>query len=75
MSAIVDFLVTLGESIVSAFDLVVSFFGDLLYMIDLMVQLVPAIPRFFTWLPSTVLVTFELIITVVVLFRILGRSD
>lgn len=75
VTAILDWLVTLGQSIIDLFGFLVKLVLDLVYMVQLMVQLVPAIPSFFTWMPGPVVATVGVIISVVVVFRIMGRSD
>lgn len=74
MDAIVSFFTGIGNAIVSVFDFVVSFFSDLIYVIQLLGKVVLSIPSYFAWLPggiSTLLVT---LFAIVVIYKILGRE-
>lgn len=75
MSAIVEFFVGIGDAIVALFNFVVDFLADLIWFIGFIVQMIPAMPSFFTWLPAGLAGMLGLAIGVVVILRILGRGD
>lgn len=74
MQAITNFLSGIGDAIIAVFDFVVSFFSDLIYMIQMLGQIAVQLPSYFAWLPSELLAGLTLIFTLVVLYKILGRE-
>lgn len=74
MSGVVSVLQAIGNSIVSLVDFVISFFGDLIYMIQLLGKIVLQIPIYFSWLPPEILAMVVLIFAIVVIYKILGRE-
>lgn len=74
MNALLDFLKGIGNAIVAVIDFVMGLFEDLVYMIKLLGQVVLNIPTYFSWLPPQVLVLIVLIISIVVVYKILGRE-
>lgn len=75
MQEILDFLYALGNIISTAFQFVVDFVGDLIWFIGFIVEMIPVMPAFFTWLPAGMAGMLGLAISVVVILRILGRGD
>lgn len=74
MDAIVSFFTGLGNAIVSAFDFVISFFADLVYVIQLLGKVVLSIPGYFSWLPGSVSALLITLFAIVVIYKILGRE-
>lgn len=74
MDAILDFFKALGDAFVSVFDFVIAWNQDLFYTIKLLGQVVLNIPSYFSWLPGSVLALILLIISIVVIYKILGRE-
>lgn len=74
MNALLDFLKGIGNAIVSVIDFVMGLFEDLVYMIKLLGQVVLNIPNYFSWLPPQILALVVLIISIVVIYKILGRE-
>lgn len=74
MDAIVSFFTGLGNAIVSIFDFVVSFFSDLIYVIQLLGRVVLSIPGYFSWLPSGISTLLITLFAIVVIYKILGRE-
>lgn len=74
MNALIDFIKGIGEAIVSVTDFVMGLFEDLVYMIKLLGQVILNIPYYFSWLPSEVLALIVLIVSIVVVYKILGRE-
>lgn len=74
MSALLDFFAGIGDAIISVIDFVISLFRDLISMIGLLGNVVTKIPSYFSWLPAPVLALLVTLISVVVLYKILGRE-
>lgn len=74
MSFIMDILGSLGEVIVGIIDFVVSFFTDLVYIVQLIGTILAQIPAFFSWLPAELSVIIVLGITVAAIYKIAGRD-
>lgn len=74
MDAIVSFFTGIGNAIVSAFDFVISFFSDLVYVIQLLGKVVLSIPGYFSWLPGSVSTLLVTLFAIVVIYKILGRE-
>lgn len=74
MDVIIDFLTGIGEAIVTAFEFVVSFFSDIVYVIQLTGKFLAQIPIYFSWLPGELLGLLVIIFGVVVIYKILGRE-
>lgn len=74
MAAITDFFAGIVDAIGSAIDFLISFVGDIVYVIKLTGQFVTRIPDYFAWLPAPVLTIIVSIFAVVVIYKILGRE-
>ena len=69
-----DFLRGIGEAILSVIDFIISLFKDLVYMIQMLADVVVNIPNYFSWLPGEILAILVALISVVVIYKILGRE-
>lgn len=74
MDAIIEFFKGIGTAITSIIDFVIGLFEDLVYMIKLLGQVVLNIPNYFSWLPAEILALIVVLISVVVIYKILGRE-
>lgn len=74
MDVIIDFLAGIGEVIVTVIEFVVSFFSDVVYVIQLTGKFLAQIPTYFSWLPGELLGLLVIIFGVVVIYKILGRE-
>ena len=74
MSSIIEFFKGIGESIVAAFDFLISFFEDIVYVIKLLAKFVLQIPSYFSWLPAELFVILSSIIAIVIIYKIMGRE-
>lgn len=74
MDTILNFLNGIGEAITTVIDFVISFFKDTVYMISLLVKAVSNFPNYFTWLPGPVVALLLSLISIVVIYKILGRE-
>lgn len=74
MQAIVDFLSSIGSAILAGIDFVVSFFEDLVYIIQLTGKFLAQLPSFFSWLPTPVVSGLLTTFAIVVVYKIAGRD-
>ena len=74
MQAIVDFLSSIGSAILAGIDFVVSFFEDLVYIIQLTGRFLAQLTSFFSWLPSSVVSGLLTTFAIVVVYKIAGRD-
>lgn len=74
MQAVADFLKAIGDVILGVVDFVISFFSDIVFMVQMLGDLAAAIPTYFNWLPTSVLSGLLLVFTLVILYKILGRE-
>ena len=74
MQAIVDFLSSIGSAILAGIDFVVSFFEDLVYIIQLTGRFLAQLPSFFSWLPAPVVSGLLTTFAIVVVYKIAGRD-
>lgn len=74
MDAVISFFVGIGNAIISVFDFVISFFGDLIYVIKLLGKIVLSLPSYFSWLPGSYSSLLLTLFAIVVIYKILGRE-
>lgn len=81
MEAIVSAIQGLFNLITSLVDIVlficnfvISTIKDLVYMAELLGEMVLQLPSYLGWLPSVVLTNFMLIISIVVIYKVIGRE-
>lgn len=74
MQSIIDFLSSIGDAILAAIDFVISFFGDLIYIIQLTGKFLLQLPGFFSWLPAPVVGVLLTTFAFVVIYKITGRD-
>lgn len=74
MSTLIEFFKGLGDAVVSVFNFVISFFGDVVYLIKLTGEFVLKVPQYLSFIPSEVLAIITLTFTIVVLYKVLGRE-
>lgn len=74
MDGIISLLRGIGDAIVSIFDFIVSFFQDIVYMIQLTGKVVLSIPDYFSWLPGELVTLLVILFGIVVIYKILGRE-
>lgn len=74
MDAVVSFFRGIGNAIVAAFDFVISFFQDLIYVIQLLGKFLVQLPSYFSWLPGDILGLLLTLFAIVVIYKILGRE-
>ena len=74
MQAIVNFFGGLFEIILVPIKFLISFIGDIVYVIQLTGNFVVNIPSYFGWMPSAYVSIIISIFSVVVIYKILGRE-
>lgn len=74
MQGILNFFQGIGDAIVAVIDFVISFFGDIVYLIQLLGKAVVSLPSFIDWLPAEMVTLLIVLISVVVIYKILGRE-
>ena len=74
LSTLKEYIIAMGELIRSAFDFVLDFFADIVYVIKLTGSFVLKIPDYFSWLPAPVVALLVSIFTIVVVYKVLGRE-
>lgn len=74
LETIKDFIVGIGDMLMSIWDFVLGFFEDVAYVVKLTGQAMAQIPNIFRWLPPELLAIVVLIIGVVVVYKVLGRE-
>lgn len=74
MDAIIGFFRGIADVLVGAVDFLIGIIRDLVYLAQLTGRAVSAIPKFFTWLPPSVVALLLTIFAVVVIYKLLGRE-
>lgn len=74
MTSLIEFFKGFAEAIVVAFDFLISFFEDTVYVIKLLGKFILQIPSYFSWLPAELLIILSSIIALVVIYKIMGRE-
>lgn len=74
MQVIIDFLSGIGDLISAAFDWLITSILDLAHIASMLTQVVANVPAYFAWLPDECASIFAVILSVVVLYKILGRE-
>lgn len=74
MSAIIDFLLGLGELIVSLIAFVFGMIEDLLYIVALLGSIIVKIRAMIGWLPSACITLTVTLFAVVLIYKLLGRE-
>lgn len=74
LSGIFDILKSIGEFFVLLFDVIVTFFTDLIMMLTSLYATVQALPMYFAWLPAAFTSLLAVTFIIVILLRVLGRD-
>ena len=75
MSTIINFLKSIGDMIITLVSFVIKFIEDILYMIKLLGETVLAIPELIGFLPSAVVSAFMAALSIVIIYKVLGRTE
>lgn len=74
MQSIIDFISSIGQFLINSVDFVISFFGDLIYIIQLTGKFLLQLPSFLNWLPAPVVGVLLTTFAIVVIYKITGRD-
>lgn len=74
MQTIVDFLSSIGNVIVTAYEFLVDTINGVVYVVRILAYFVGNIPYYFEWLPSEFVTIVVMIFSVAVVYKILGRE-
>lgn len=74
MQAIINFFTSIFDIIKSVVDFIVSFFEDIVYVIRTLGEFITKVPSLFGFLPPAVLAIFLVGISVVVIYKVIGRD-
>lgn len=74
MQSIIDFISSIGQFLINCVDFVISFFGDLIYIIQLTGKFLVQLPSFLSWLPAPVVGVLLTTFAIVVIYKITGRD-
>lgn len=58
----------------TAWDFIINFFKEIVYIIQLLAATIVNMPSYFTWLPATITVLITTALSIVVIYKILGRD-
>ena len=73
MNEIIQYFSELGDLLLSLVDFLISFLGDLVFFVRLIVALTANIPNYFSWLPAECVSLIVIVFAVVIVLRVLGR--
>ena len=74
MSAIIDFFSKLFDIITSIVDFVVGFFEDVVYVVKTLGDFLLNAPSLFGFLPPAVVALIGVALSVVVIYKVIGRD-
>ncbi|MBE6922888.1 MAG: hypothetical protein E7465_06880 [Ruminococcaceae bacterium] len=74
MQAIINFFEGFSNVITSIFEFIVSFFSDLGWLVSSLQWALGVIPLFLNWIPGPMLTIITLTLTVVMIYKIMGRE-
>lgn len=74
MDVIFSFFKGIGNAITTVIDFVISFFSDFIGFLKLLALLPDYILNTLRWLPSEILAMVMVIVSVVILYKVLGRE-
>jgi len=74
LQGIFDLLKSIGEFFSNIVNFVIRLVQDLIYVVELMGQVIIKIPDYIGFLPSAVISVFLVALTVIVVYKIIGRD-
>lgn len=74
MDAIVSFFTGIGDAIISTFNFIISFFADIVYVIQLLGRTIGSVRGYFSWLPGSITGLLFTLFAIVIIYKILGRE-
>lgn len=74
MVAIQNFLTEIGNAISLAWEFVVAMFRDFFQFLEILAKMPVYILSLFTWIPEELLAVLGITVTIVILYKVLGRE-
>lgn len=74
IEGVFNLITSLVDIVLFICNFVISTIKDLVYMAELLAEMVLQLPSYLGWLPSVVLTNFMLIISIVVIYKVIGRE-
>ena len=74
MNAIINFFEGIGDVILAVVQFVISFFSDIVWIINTLVWAVGQIPSLLAWIPGPIQAIILVTFSVVVIYKIMGRE-
>lgn len=74
MRSLIKLIKNIGKIITTVIDFVISFFQDVVYVVQLTGKFLAEIPNYFSWLPGGLLTILIVIFSIVVIYKVLGRE-
>lgn len=74
MNAIVNFFEGIGDVILAVVEFIVSFFSDIVWIINTLLWAVGEIPGLLSWIPAEILAILTVTLSVVMIYKIMGRE-
>ncbi len=74
MQQLLYFFEGIGKAIVGIFNFIVSFFGDVVYIVQLTGNFFLQLPSYFSWLPGELVAILLIAFAVVVIYKVVGRE-
>lgn len=74
MNAILNFFEGIGNVILAVIEFVVSFFGDLVWIVRTLLWALGQIPSLISWVPGPIQAVLLVCFSVVIIYKIMGRE-
>lgn len=74
LETIKEFIMSIGDAIMTAWDFVIDFFSDIAYITKLVLKFFGNIPTYLSFLPAPLLSIIVVGFSVVVIYKITGRE-
>ena len=75
MSTIINFIKDIAELLFTIGKMAIKFVEDIIYMIKLLAETVLNLPQYLGFLPASVLSAFMAAMSIVVVYKVLGRTE
>lgn len=73
MQTILDFIELIGSLLTGTIQFLVNLVLDIVYVVQLGVEMLTSIPTYFAWLPAPILGLLVTLLTVAVILKVAGR--
>lgn len=74
MDVLIDFISGIGDAFLGVIDFVVSMVTDLVFLVQLLGDILLQIPTFFSWLPAEVSAVLVIGVSIASILKIAGRE-